>query len=155
MKENYIMTRNNLAKFDQFFNEIANDMARSVIGFDRVFDGFRSAIGTYDSYPPYNVEKVSDNKYRVIIALAGFKKENIEIIKVENWLKISGSVDEDTKDTETTFLYQGIAQRAFERKVQLAEDIEVTGASMSDGLLAITLTRATPKEKQPKTIKIK
>lgn len=150
------MTRNNLKKFDQFFSEIAHDLSRSVIGFDRVFDGFRCAIGTYDSYPPYNVEKISSDKYRVTIALAGFGKENIEIIKVENWLKISGTVDGVDKDAGVSeFLYQGIAQRSFERKVQLAEDIEVTGASMNDGLLSIELTRVVPKEKQPKVIKIK
>ncbi len=150
------MTRTNLNRFDQAFQEIVGDMAKSVIGFDRVFDGFRSAIGTYDSYPPYNVEKLSADEYRVTIALAGFKKSDIEITKVLNWLTISGSVEEATEDTEVTeLLHQGIARRAFERKVQLAEDIEVTAASMKDGLLAIELVRVVPAEKKAKTIKIK
>ena len=150
------MTRTNLNRFDQAFQEIVGDMAKSVIGFDRVFDGFRSAIGTYDSYPPYNVEKLSADEYRVTLALAGFKKSDIEITKESNWLTISGSVEEATENTEVTeLLHQGIAQRAFERKVQLAEDIEVTAASMKDGLLAIELVRVVPAEKKAKTIKIK
>ncbi len=150
------MTRNNLNRFDRAFGEIMDDMARSVIGFDRVFDGFRSAIGTYDSYPPYNVEKLSDDSYRIIMALAGFRKENIEITKEGIWLMIAGKVDEPSDDDPiTSLLHQGIALRAFTRKVQLADDIEVGGASMKDGLLSVDLNRVVPAGKKAKTIKIK
>ena len=150
------MTRDNLRHFDEFLNQFSGDMAKSVIGFDRVFDGFRTAIGTYDSYPPYNVEKLSADEYRVSMALAGFKKDNIDVVKEGPLLFVSGKVDEPSDDEPVvTFLHQGIATRAFTRKIQLADDIEVGGASMKDGMLVIDLIRKIPEGKKAKTIKIK
>ncbi len=150
------MSKSNLNRFDQFVNEVTGDIGRSVIGFDRVFDGFRTAIGSYDAYPPYNVEKLSTDEYRISLALAGFKKENINLASHENWLLITGDVSVPSEnDPVTTFLHRGIALRSFERKVQLADDIEVIEASMKDGLLTINLARIVPEKKKANTIKIK
>jgi len=150
------MTRTNMGRFDAAMQDILNDVSRSVIGFDRVFDGFRSAVGTFDSYPPYNVEKMSKDEYRVIIALAGFDKKNIEVNKEGNWLTIVGKVTEPSaNDPVTELLHQGLGLRAFSRKVQLADDIEVREATMKDGLLTIDLIRIIPEDKKAKSIKIK
>lgn len=150
------MTRTNLNKFDQIFDQIAGDLNRHGIGFERIFDGFRNMAGSYDSYPPYNVEQLSADQYRVTLALAGFDKKDIDVIKEGSWLTISGEVKQDDDDAVVvTYLHRGIATRSFVRKVQLATDIEVTGANMNSGLLFIDLARIVPEERRAKTIKIK
>jgi len=151
------MTRTHQDKFDQIFDQLAGNLNRHGIGFDRIFDGFRNMAGTYDSYPPYNVEQLSADQYRVTLALAGFDKKDIDVLKEGNWLTITGEMKEDDDDEAAVvqYLYRGIATRSFVRKVQLATDIEVTGAAMVNGLLFIDLARLVPEERKPKTIKIK
>ena len=150
------MTRTHSTKFDQIFDQIAGDLNRHGIGFDRFWDGFRNMAGTYDSYPPYNVEQLSADQYRVTLALAGFNKKDLEIVKEGSWLTIAGNIkEEDDEAAVVQYLHHGIATRSFVRKVQLATDIEVTGANMENGLLYIDLARIVPEERRAKTIKIK
>ncbi len=150
------MTRNNQSRFDEIFDQLAGDLNRYGVGFDRVLDGFRSMAGNYDSYPPYNVEQLSADQYRVTLALAGFSKKDIDVTKEGSWLTISGQLKQEDDDAAVVqYLHRGIATRSFVRKVQLAEDIDVTGAIMENGLLYIDLVRIVPEEKKAKTIKIK
>ena len=139
----------NNGSFDRFMNEVE----RTFIGADRIFDGFRNTLGAFDAYPHYNIEKLNENQYRITLALAGFGKKDIEIQKNGDYLSITGKVESDGNPRE--FLYRGIAARAFTRKVQLATDLEVGDATMENGLLHIELNRAVPDEKKPRTIKIK
>lgn len=139
----------NNGSFDRFMNEVE----RTFIGADRIFDGFRNTLGAFDAYPHYNIEKLNENQYRITLALAGFGKKDIEIQKNGDYLSITGKVESDENPRE--FLYRGIAARAFTRKVQLATDLEVGDATMENGLLHIELNRAVPDEKKPRTIKIK
>ena len=150
------MTRTNLNKFDQIFDQLAGDLNCHGIGFDRIFDGFRNMAGTYDSYPPYNVEQLSADQYRVTLALAGFNKKEIDVVKEGSWLTVTGATKEDDGEAAVVqYLHHGIATRNFTRKIQLATDIEVTGANMENGLLYIDLARIVPEDKKAKTIKIK
>lgn len=148
-------SRNPLSVFDNFMHQMNNDLARSVVGYDRVLDGMRNALGAYDSYPPFNVETIKDNQYRVTFALAGFSKDDVEVSKEGDWLTIAGKIDTEESDDNKRFIHKGIATRAFTRRVQLAVDLEVTGAEMKDGLLHISLERIVPEEKKPRVIKIK
>lgn len=150
------MTRNKLHKFEELFDSVYGDLARTTVGFDRIFDGFRNSLGAFDGYPPYNLEKLDDDKYRITLALAGFSKEELDISKVGNWLTVISVVEEKLDESASSiFLHKGIARRSFERKIQLADDIEVKGATMKEGLLHIDLARVVPEEKKAKTIKIK
>lgn len=147
-------TRNPLTVFDRFMNEMGSDLTRTLVGFDSVFDGMRNTLGAFDNYPPYNVEKINDTKYRVSIALAGFGEKDIQITKEGNFLIIIGKIEKDGKADNPTYLYHGIANRAFIRKVQLAHDIEVISADMENGLLHINLEKVIPEEKKPRIIEI-
>src|SRR5690554_3498375 len=148
-------TRNTLSVFDNFINDLSHDFRRSVIGFDHLVDSLRTSISSFDSYPPCNVEKYDNYSYTITFALAGFKKSDIEIVKEGNWLTISGKSETNKDETETKYLYRGIANRAFTRKIQLAENIEVKGAKMNDGLLQIHLERVVPEAEKPQIVEIK
>jgi molecular chaperone IbpA len=125
---------------------------RSSIGFDRLPALLSDAIGRDESaYPPYNIEKCGQERYRIIMALAGFTKEDIEIILEHNRLFIRGKMKDRNA---STFLHRGIASRPFERQFDLADYIEVTGATMGDGLLVIDLKRELPEALKPRTIPI-
>lgn len=143
----------NDTNFDRFVNNIQRDLERTFIGADRIFDGFRNAIGTYDSYPPYNIIKLDDDMYQVEMALAGFNKKDITVEKEGSVLTISGGVEELTEDR--SYLHRGIAARSFTRVVRLADDIDVGDAKMENGMLRIDLTRVVPEAKKARTIKIK
>ncbi len=143
----------NNTNFDRWVSNVQRDLERTFIGADRIFDGFRNAIGTYDSYPPYNIVKLDDDAYQVEMAIAGFNKKDITIEIVENTLTISGSVEELTEDRN--YLHRGIATRAFTRVVRLADDIEVGDAKMENGMLRVDLNRVVPESKKTRTIKIK
>ena len=131
---------------------------RSTVGFDRLFN----MIGDLEneqtqSYPPYNIEKLSDDAYRITIAVAGFKIEDLEIEAQENQLLVLGRVGEERNDAssvETTVVYRGIAERAFERRFSLADHVKVTGADLADGLLHIELEREIPESLKPRQIPI-
>jgi molecular chaperone IbpA len=130
---------------------------RSTVGFDRLFSMLDNVSG-FDSgapgYPPYNIERTGENNYRISIAVAGFAEPEISIVAKENTLTIKG--EKQTKDEEKKgdILYQGIAARAFERTFQLAEHVEVRGASLENGLLHVDLVREVPEAKKPRQIPI-
>jgi molecular chaperone IbpA len=126
---------------------------RSTVGFDRLFQ-LLDGIASYDaeSYPPYNIEKLGDNEYRVTMAVAGFGEGDIKIELKQQTLSITGAKKNDEK--QRSFLHRGIASRAFERKFQLADYLEVKGASLSNGLLHVDLVRNVPEKLKPRTIAI-
>jgi molecular chaperone IbpA len=104
------------------------------------------------TYPPYNIERLTENEYRITMAVAGFGKEDVEIEVKENTLSIRGEKKE--VDTEHTFLHRGIASRAFERRFQLADHVQVNGADVKDGLLSVDLKREVPERLKPRMIQI-
>lgn len=130
---------------------------RSTVGFDRLSrmleTGMLNEQGS--SYPPYNIVKLSDDHYRITMAVAGFSDEDIEIISQENQLTVQGRMSaKDSADAGVTYLHRGIAERAFERRFQLADHIKVTGADLSHGLLTINLAREVPEAMKPRKISI-
>jgi len=128
---------------------------RSTVGFDRLFNRLDGLVGQEaKSYPPYNIEKVGDNAYRISIAVAGFAESDIAIESKENGLSIKGAKAPEGEDSKREFLHRGIAERAFELRFQLAEYVEVTGASLENGLLHVELKRELPESKKPRTIAI-
>ncbi|MBH68762.1 MAG: heat-shock protein [Rhodospirillaceae bacterium] len=132
---------------------------RSTVGFDRmarlVDAAFQASEGSnQQSYPPYNIEKISEDSYQITMAIAGFSESDIDIMLTENSLSISGNVKKDTGDQQKTYLHRGIASRSFERRFDLADHIIVTGAEMENGLLNIDLIREIPEEKKPRKISI-
>ncbi len=132
---------------------------RSTIGFDkmaRLVDAAFQASETSNqpTYPPYNIEKISDDSYRIVMALAGFEESDIEVTVKENSLFVCGKVERDPNDTAVSYLHRGIAARSFERHFDLADYIIVTNASLENGLLTIDLTREIPEEKKSRKIDI-
>jgi len=128
---------------------------RSSVGFDRMTRLLESALKVDDaalSYPPYNIEKLSDDAYRISMAVAGFAPEDLDITSQENLLVITGKTKKDAENGQ--YLYRGIAGRAFERRFQLADHIKVTGANLANGLLNVDLVREIPEAMKPRTIKI-
>ena len=129
---------------------------RSTIGFDHLDKLFETAFrdaGRDVSYPPYNIAKVGQDKYRITMAVAGFGEGNLDIESKENVLTVRGErKDEDRQGHEV--LYRGIAGRSFERRFQLADHVEVTGASLENGLLHIDLVRELPEAMKPRRIAI-
>ena len=125
---------------------------RSTVGFDRLFsmlDGFDAAPG----YPPYNIERTGENAYRITVAVAGFAENELTIEAKENTLTIKGE-KQVKQDNAGEVLYQGIAARAFERQFQLADYVQVNGASLENGLLHVELVREIPEAKKPRQIAI-
>ena len=130
---------------------------RTAVGFDRLSHLLDSAAQYSNrdlSYPPYNIEQNNENHYSVIMALAGFKPTDIEIVQKENTLTIKSVSEVHKQEGKQNLLYQGIAQRKFERSFQLADHIKVANASLTDGLLTIELAREIPEEKRPRKISI-
>jgi molecular chaperone IbpA len=130
---------------------------RSSVGFDRfssLFDTMMRGADSAPSYPPYNIEKLPDDQYRVVLAVAGFKEQDITITVKDNLLSISGKIEEPKDKSESTFLYKGIASRAFEFKFGLADHVKVTHANLADGLLTIDMHRELPEESKPRMIPI-
>jgi molecular chaperone IbpA len=132
---------------------------RSAVGFDRLFNLLDSAARTETApgWPPYNIERLAAEgeagSYRIEIAVAGFKPEQLNIETKENVLTVTGKKDGD--DSNRTFLHRGLAERSFERRFQLADHVRVAGAELANGLLAISLVVEVPEAKKPKTIAIK
>jgi molecular chaperone IbpA len=130
---------------------------RSTVGFDRVFsllDSFGGPDGTTPAYPPYNIERTGENAYRISVAVAGFTNDELNIEAKENTLTIRGEKQVNEKEEKGEVLYQGIAARAFERRFQLADHVEVRGASLENGLLHVDLVREIPEAKKPRQIPI-
>jgi len=127
---------------------------RSSVGFDRFNDLFETALRNEpgSSYPPYNVEKHGDDQYRIVIAAAGFQEEDLELEVEKGVLTISGGKRDANEDV--TYLYQGIAQRAFKLSFRLADHIEIKSAGLRNGLLSIDLLRVVPEEAKAKRIPI-
>jgi len=127
---------------------------RSSIGFDRLINLLESNQnqGNNGGYPPYNVELVAENNYRITIAVAGFAESELEITSHDNLLIVRGSHPEEQE--QRTYLYQGIAERNFERKFQLAEHVHVRNARLENGLLYIDLERVVPEANKPRRIEI-
>lgn len=128
------------------------DFHRSVLGFDRLMNDFNRLDNS--GYPPYNVETIGDNEYQITLALAGFKRSDIEITVKEGMLTIEGNKPE-IEEEDHTYLHKGIANRSFSRQWKLADHVEVEKAIMEDGLLYVLLERKVPEEKKAKRIEIK
>jgi molecular chaperone IbpA len=128
---------------------------RSTVGFDRLFSLLDSyGEGAAPTYPPYNIERTGENAYRISVAVAGFTDKEINIEVKENTLTIRGDKQVAEKQQEGEVLYQGIAARAFERLFQLADHVQVTGASLENGLLHVELVREIPEAMKPRQIQI-
>jgi molecular chaperone IbpA len=126
---------------------------RTAVGFDRLTDALESARHEGSNFPPYNIELVSDNDYRITMAVAGFSTDELEIEVNDGKLKVTGNKSQD--GVERKYLHQGIANRSFERTYQLADHVRVTGAEVKDGLLHIELVREIPEAMKPRRIEIK
>jgi molecular chaperone IbpA len=127
---------------------------RSTIGFDRLFeflenDGREQA----DNYPPYDIEKLSDDRYRITLAVAGFSEKDIDITARQNMLVVTGRKAEN-RNRDGNFVHVGIATRAFERRFELADFVRVEDAEMKDGLLSVELVREIPEAMRPRKIAI-
>ena len=128
---------------------------RHSVGFDRMQRLLYSAARIEQSantYPPYNIEHVGEDGYRISLAVAGFGEKDLDVTVIENTLVVSGKLNEDGEDS--TYLHRGIAGRAFERRFDLADHIKVIGGSLVNGMLNIDLQREVPEEKKPRKIAI-
>ena len=127
---------------------------RTTVGFDRLFDLLENnaRMNSGDNYPPFNIERRGEDNYRITLALAGFKPEDIEITAQQNLLTVQGRKAEEAQKGE--FLHVGIAQRGFERRFELADFVLVKDAKLADGLLVIDLEREVPEAMKPKKIAI-
>ena len=126
---------------------------RSTIGFDRLFDLLdqSSHWTAEDNYPPYNIERTGEDRYRISLALAGFSRDEVTITAEQNVLTVEGS---KAHKPATEYLYQGISARPFRRTFNLADYVQVRGAFFEDGLLKIELVREVPEAMKPRTIAI-
>jgi molecular chaperone IbpA len=125
---------------------------RSAIGFDRLANLLEQRADAQPSYPPYNIELVSDDQYRIVMALAGFDRSEVEIIAERDSLQITGRKQKD--DQQRTYLHRGIAARDFEQRFQLANHVKVTTATFNNGMLTIELVREVPEALKPRKIAI-
>jgi molecular chaperone IbpA len=130
---------------------------RSTVGFDRLFDMLENSSfgqGQQENYPPFDLIKEGDNEYRIQLAVAGFKSDEIDLTAQQNVLIVSGRKGEENEEKGNDFIYRGIANRSFERRFALADHIQVRGADLKDGLLSIELVREIPEAMKPKKINI-
>ena len=128
---------------------------RSTVGFDRLsslLDNVQRVDEASLGYPPYNIEKLSEDAYRITMAVAGFAPDEIDVVTKDGAVVVSGKAKPEEKTQ--TFLHQGIARRAFERRFQLADHIKVAGANLTNGLLDIELVREVPETLKPRKITI-
>jgi molecular chaperone IbpA len=128
---------------------------RSTVGFDRLFDFLENSTrnDAADNYPPFDIEKMSDDRYRITLAVAGFRSEELDITARQNMLVITGRKSE-SRNKDGNYLHMGIATRAFERRFELADFVRVEGADLKDGLLSIELVREIPEAMKPRKISI-
>ena len=129
---------------------------RSTVGFDRLFSMLDQSAGldAAPGYPPYNIERTGEDAYRISVAVAGFADSELTLESKENTLTIRGEKQEKAGEQPGEVLYQGIAARAFERRFQLADHVEVKGATLENGLLHVDLVREIPETLKPRQIPI-
>ena len=126
---------------------------RSVVGFDRLQNLLETAAAeSAAGYPPYNIERTDENAYRIDIAVAGFRPEELNVEVKENLLTVQGR--KTANDAERRYLHRGLAERNFERRFQLADYVLVTDANLADGLLSISLKRELPEALKPRRVEI-
>ncbi len=126
---------------------------RDTVGFDRVFHMLDSVVSQgSQGYPPYNIEKVGEDTYRIVMAVAGFSEAELSLTQKEEELLVTGKAQPGAEEKE--YLYRGIAAREFERRFQLADHVKVVGAGLANGLLTIELRREIPEEKKARAIQI-
>ena len=124
---------------------------RSSVGFDRLFDMLENSNFGGENYPPFDLIKVDDNRYRIEVAVAGFGKDDIEITSQQNQLLVRGQKGDENG---SNYVHRGIANRSFERRFALADHIQVRGADLKDGMLALELVREIPEAMKPRKIEI-
>ena len=126
---------------------------RTTVGFDRLFDLLerQARLNSGDNYPPFNIERLGEDAYRITVAVAGFKPEDLDITAQQNLLVIQGKKREEQ---QREYLHVGIANRGFERRFELADFVRVDRADLEDGLLVIDLVREVPEAMKPKKIQV-
>ena len=140
---------------------IFNNLRPITVGFDDMFDHFEHMMddsffrGSVTNFPPYNIVKTGENTYDVELALAGFNKKDIEVEYKENLLTVKSKKQEETKDEDGNIIHRGISKRMFSKSFTIANDVEVKGAELKDGLLKISMERIIPEHKKAKSIAIK
>ena len=135
---------------------IFNQLRPLSVGFDDMFDHFESMFDVPTiNYPPYNIVKTGDNKFDIEVALAGFNKKDINVTSENNMLTIESKQDEKSKDEDGEVIHKGISKRYFKRSFTIADDVEVKGAELKDGLLKVSMEKIIPDAKKLKTIDIK
>jgi molecular chaperone IbpA len=129
---------------------------RTSVGFDRLASMMNSAHRgeTGNGFPPYNIQKAGEDKYRITMAVAGFSESDLDISTENNRLTVSGTRKDEDESEENAYLYRGIATRSFERRFNLADHVKVTGARLDNGLLHIELEREIPEAMKPRQIEI-
>ena len=138
---------------------IFNQLRPLSVGFDDVFDHFESMfdgptlVGT--NYPPYNIVKTGDNKFDIEVALAGFNKKDINVTSENGMLTIESKQEDKSKDKDGEVLHKGISKRYFKKSFTIADDVEIKGAELKDGMLRVSMEKIVPEAKKLKTIQIK
>ena len=140
---------------------IFNNLRPLTVGFDDMFDHFEHMMDdsffgrSVGNFPPYNIVKTGENTYDVELALAGFNKKDIEVEYKENLLTVKSKKQEETKDEDGNIIHRGISKRMFQKSFTIANDVEVKGAELKDGLLRVSMERIVPEHKKAKLINIK
>tara|TARA_B100000902_G_scaffold103308_1_gene105592 strand:- start:7787 stop:8227 length:441 start_codon:yes stop_codon:yes gene_type:complete len=139
---------------------IFNQLRPLSVGFDDVFDHFESmfdgpTLTLGSNYPPYNIVKTGDNKFDIEVALAGFNKKDINVTSENGMLTIESKEDEKSKDKDGEVLHKGISKRYFKKSFTIADDVEIKGAELKDGMLRVSMEKIVPEAKKLKTIQIK
>ena len=141
---------------------IFNQLRPVTVGFDNVFDHFERMMDDHNfnemvryNYPPYNIVKTGDYTYDIELALAGFNKKDIDITMEDGMLNIKSSVEATKDKDEDGVIHKGIAKRYFSKSFTIAEDVEIKGAELKDGLLKVSMERIVPEAKKARTIQIK
>ena len=142
---------------------IFNNLRPITVGFDNMFDHFEHMMddsffrGTMGNFPPYNIVKTGENTYDVELALAGFSKKDIEVEYKENMLTVKSKKQDKQEETDEdgNVIHRGISKRMFSKSFTIANDVEVKGAELKDGLLKVSLERIIPEHKKAKSIAIK
>ena len=139
---------------------IFNQLRPLSVGFDDVFDHFESmfdgpTITIGSNYPPYNIVKTGDNKFDIEVALAGFNKKDINVTSENGMLTIESKEDDKSKDKDGEVLHKGISKRYFKKSFTIADDVEIKGAELKDGMLKVSMEKIVPEAKKLKTIEIK
>ena len=135
---------------------IFNQLRPLSVGFDDMFDHFESMFDVPTvNYPPYNLVKTGDNKFNIEVALAGFNKKDISITSENGMLTIESKNEVDKKDKNGEVIHKGISKRYFKRSFTIADDVEIKGAELKDGLLKVSMEKIIPDAKKLKTITIK